>query len=495
MKALIFLSFFYFSVAAFAQSVSHSIKSIDKYPENTANTIYIPSTFSKETLVSEFTDQLAGKTIKRIDLVYTRYKSSPSFDQKALNNARTEQFRKNYPGIIDQVTEINWVEQTGATKRNEAAGYFHGFVVFYEEPLTVEKKETTAINLRDYFRDAGNEGTTFTLNNNRDTTLYCESGTVLKIAAGSVKKANDEPVYGSFTIVYKEFRNPAEITLSGIPMTFEKNGLNYNFNSAGMFEIKGYQNNEELKLTKPLTVDFNCTETLPDLSFYQLDNRTNRWKELRKIEWAKAKVVQPLNNQNRQRGKHKKNRERLKRHGNNTKQRGFFYWLFHHKSYKNQRINIINADIGNDPVPNDIGSTLLAEGTNTGHTYPAQVRGLNCPEFGVYNCDQIFRVGTPVAIQPKYIDQESGKSINNPFVACLIDRNINGSFSFDPSMIQFNSEAKNILLLFTKDQKVFALDSDAFAQLNLKETHVELRMKEITDQAATSDDLKKYLNL
>lgn len=488
MKTIVILFVAGFSFATTAQQLPHTTSYVEKYPEKADHALYIPGTFSRESLPAGFADQLSEKTIRRIDLVYTRFKASPSFDQKALNEARTQQLTSFYPGIVSQVKEINWVEQTGAVKRSEAAGYFHGFVVYYSDPEpSIAKEVAPKMSLRDYFNDSGNQGTTYTINNERDTTLYFESGSILRIPAHSVAKPNQSTVYGSYSIVYKEYRNPAEIVLSGIPMTYEKNAVDYNFNSAGMLEIRGYQDGEELKLIKPLTIDFNCTEQLPELSYYQLDDRTNKWKELRKIDWAKAAV--PVNNRKQQ----KRDKIRPRSVDNRTTgsiKHGFFYRLTHWKTYRTSKRNSRMVTDNFDP-----NATLLAEGANTGHTYPTQVRGLNCSSFGVYNCDQIFRTGNPIAFNPTYLNQSTGKAIEKPFVACLIDRKVNGSFSFDPAQVMCNPESKNILLLFTEDEKVFALDSDDFAQLNLKAQNVQVSMKEITKEAQTSDDLKKYLNL
>lgn len=482
MKTIVTLFLVGFSLGAAAQQLPHTTSYVEKYPDKADQALYIPGTFSQESLPAGLADQLTGKTIQRIDLVYTRFKASPSFNQKALNEARTKQLASFYPEIVSQVKEINWVEQTGATKRSDAAGYFHGFVVYYQE----EKAETVEVpdwrNTRDFFSDAGNPGERFQLNASGDTIVTTENGTVIHIPANTIIYANGRPVQGSYDFIYKEYRNPAEIALSGLPMTFNRAGTTYNFNSAGMFEIAASQGNQELFLAQPLTVDFICNEALPELSFYQLEAKTNQWQELHKIDWQQ----QALDAQNEAFEAGMVVNGALGRPG-------LLYRIFHPK-WGNQQTLIQNGQ----PVKfskSSENATLLAEGSDAGHTYPSQVRGLNCSSFGVFNCDQIYRVGNPVAIRPVFMDAENGKRISNAYIACVIDQNINGSFSFGPSLIQCNAASKNIILLFTHDKKVYALEADEFAKLELNKEQVPFPMKDITAHAASSGDLKNYLHL
>jgi len=99
---------------------------------------------------------------------------------------------------------------------------------------------------------------------------------------------NNEPVSGNVEIRYREFRNAAEMVLSQIPMVYSENGVDYNFNSAGMIEVRAFQNDEELKI-KPggaFTIDYNVTEQLDSCFFFVLNDDDKTWEKGQKIDFG-----------------------------------------------------------------------------------------------------------------------------------------------------------------------------------------------------------------
>jgi hypothetical protein len=64
-------------------------------------------------------------------------------------------------------------------------------------------------------------------------------------------------------------------------------------------------------------------------------------------------------------------------------------------------------------------------------SFPDVVKGLNVSGFGIYNCDQIYRVKNRVQITVSSQDSE-GTPINDLHSLSLIDLNLNGAFSFNP---------------------------------------------------------------
>jgi len=144
---------------------------------------------------------------------------------------------------------------------------------------------------------------------------------------------------------------------------------------------------------------------------------------------------------------------------------------------------------------NRFANTLLAEGSNEEHTYPAIVKGLNSPDFGVYNCDQIYQMEQPLVLSPTYVD-EKGTEITSKHVVCVMDLNFNGSFSFHPNNITCNGTGKNVILLFTENKDVFMLSEDKFNQIDLVGNFRPVfNMKDMTSVIKTSDDLKDYLKI
>lgn len=129
------------------------------------------------------------------------------------------------------------------------------------------------------------------------------------VAPGILQHKNGKPVYGEVTIKYREFRNAAEMAFSEIPMTHKENGEEYNFNSAGMFEIRAYQEGQELKIApeQAIVVDFNVTEELDSCYFWSLDDNSQKWKKLDTLKydnrnlryadnfWGKPNRIHPKN--------------------------------------------------------------------------------------------------------------------------------------------------------------------------------------------------------
>lgn len=139
-------------------------------------------------------------------------------------------------------------------------------------------------------------------------------------------------------------------------------------------------------------------------------------------------------------------------------------------------------------------ATLLKGAGDAGHSYPKVVQGINTSSFGVYNCDQIYRIGQPTNIQPSYVDQ-NGKQINQEKVACLIDKKYNGSFSFSPGSATLNKESDNVLLLFTSDKRMYMINVEDMKAALSGSIYPELKMTEITDQVKNTEDLKKLIEI
>ena len=81
--------------------------------------------------------RLANLAIARVDLVYTRYRLSETFDQRDLNRQRLENLQAYFPDWLDNPA-IEWgmIEQTGLTDHNKGDNYFHGFRITHRKEFT-----------------------------------------------------------------------------------------------------------------------------------------------------------------------------------------------------------------------------------------------------------------------------------------------------------------------------------------------------------------------
>ena len=519
-------------------------KSVGRYERFQENTVVLPTPFARPFIIDQSEiDLLAGKKIHHIDLVYTQYRSSPDFDQKGLNDRRIAELKKLLPQVNADNPTWALVEQTKAKDRETANTYFHGFVIHYSD-----KEDPQA--LRTFFSEKAKPMTTYTVSTEQGGTFSYPSGTQLTVPANAVTYADGTPVKGNFELQYREFRNPAEIALSGIPMTYNEKGMSYNFSSVGMYELRGTQNGKELNLQKPITVDFNCTKAVNDADFYQLDDKTGEWEQLKPIVFdgqneaadereqfgepamglipagpmfGPVKIWQGdipvtyespkgifLEYETKEKVTTvKMNPEAWKKFNNATKDSVNLRKAILHsdnatrtlkiaeKDYPRVEVIVIGQRFGSLDMANmpKTSGTLLAEGADANHTYPTIVKGLNSEEFGVYNADQIYRIKSPMALSPVYTDAATGQPIKNLHVACVIDLTYNGSFSFQPNNLMCNPQGRNVVLLFTNDGRTYMLDEQAFAQTNKQSLKVNFAMTNVTDRLKTTEDLKQLLQL
>lgn len=113
----------------------------------------------------------------------------------------------------------------------------------------------------------------FTTNTITGGTVEYGSGTRIIIPPTAFVDANGNTVTGNVDITYREFRDPADIIVSGIPMKYDSGGVVGDFKSAGMFEMYASQNNQEVFVApgKNVELQFAVTDTAPEYNFYRLD--------------------------------------------------------------------------------------------------------------------------------------------------------------------------------------------------------------------------------
>ena len=93
-------------------------------------TVLLPMDFDSHDWNSIVTDAIGDDQVLIISLVYTRFRTSPTFDQKALNRARLKKLESTLPALFEDRT-ILWrlVEQTDGETQEEARKLFHGFAL------------------------------------------------------------------------------------------------------------------------------------------------------------------------------------------------------------------------------------------------------------------------------------------------------------------------------------------------------------------------------
>jgi hypothetical protein len=110
-------------------------------------------------------------------------------------------------------------------------------------------------------------------------TIKHSSGTKIIIPANAFVDDNGKIVAGEVEIKYREFHNQADIFFSGIPMEYDSGATKFQLESAGMCEIKGYQNNKAVFVNKQKSLVVNMPSNYAGAGYnmYYLDTIKKNW--------------------------------------------------------------------------------------------------------------------------------------------------------------------------------------------------------------------------
>lgn len=213
------------------------------------------------------------------------------FKQQSIEKAKSDKnFLKNkkatYSAIIAGVTVICTVTY---------------FTVFQKQPLKENTHEKTTTNTSTLKRTSDTKSKTvfikppvsklnipyksYKLKSEQGGTITHQShptgmGSKIIIPEKAFVNKNGQEIIGDIEIKYREFHNQADIIASGIPMSYDSAGVTSHFESAGMFDIRGYQNDEPVFINpkKTITVEFASQHAADRYNIYELDTIAQNWK-------------------------------------------------------------------------------------------------------------------------------------------------------------------------------------------------------------------------
>lgn len=109
--------------------------------------------------------------------------------------------------------------------------------------------------------------------------VQLSSGTDITVPEDAFVTAEGQPVTGPVTLTIREFLNPIETWLGGVPMNMGDDAV---LRSAGMMEIRGTTaNGEQVELApdKALQLDWYSVDPDPGYVSWALDTATGQWSE------------------------------------------------------------------------------------------------------------------------------------------------------------------------------------------------------------------------
>ena len=116
--------------------------------------------------------------------------------------------------------------------------------------------------------------------------LIHSSGSTIVVPKNAFVDNNGNSLNGEIELRYREFHDPLDFMLSGIPMTYDSAGNEYTFESAGMIEIYGYQNGKPIELAdgKPIRIEMHPKDGSSRFNLYELDTSSGEWEYKGKTE-------------------------------------------------------------------------------------------------------------------------------------------------------------------------------------------------------------------
>ncbi len=110
-------------------------------------------------------------------------------------------------------------------------------------------------------------------------TLFTKNGSIIIFPKNAVLNNKGEIVTGKIEVRAREFNDPLDYYMAGIPMTYDSAGVKYTFVSSGMIDIKAYSNNELLFVNPNAKPQLNLVSTNNEknTNLYILDTTTGQW--------------------------------------------------------------------------------------------------------------------------------------------------------------------------------------------------------------------------
>lgn len=169
------------------------------------------------------------------------------------------------------------------------------FSVFKKEPPK-ETSHDKIITLKDKHSDSPNTKlnkafivppisklnvpyTSYKVKAEQGATLKHKSNSKIIVPKKAFVNKQGQDIIGDVEIQYREFHNQADIIASGIPMAYDSAGVKSTLESAGMIDIRGYQNGEPVFINpkKQITIEFQSEHTSDKYNMYVLDTIAKNW--------------------------------------------------------------------------------------------------------------------------------------------------------------------------------------------------------------------------
>lgn len=120
---------------------------------------------------------------------------------------------------------------------------------------------------------------TFNFNATTGDTIFTLNGSIIIFPGHAVLNSRGEIVDGDVEVRTREFNDPFDYSIAGIPMDYDSAGTTYKFISSAMIDISAYQNGEPLQVNPAAKPQLNLVSTNKErkTSLYKLDTANGKW--------------------------------------------------------------------------------------------------------------------------------------------------------------------------------------------------------------------------
>lgn len=133
----------------------------------------------------------------------------------------------------------------------------------------------------------------YTIVSEKGGEITYKTGSEIKFKPDAFVDESGNPVTGEITVLYREFHNPYDFFISGIPMHYDSSGLSHTFESAGMLEILAFKDGKPVFVNPktPVSVEMKSQYESSEYNVYYLDTVAQGWQYV-----GKDKIVDESNN-------------------------------------------------------------------------------------------------------------------------------------------------------------------------------------------------------
>ncbi len=146
------------------------------------------------------------------------------------------------------------------------------------KPLPEETKTNTPL-IQPPIAGADIPSETYVISAEKGDMIFYKSGSIVSFPPNAFVDANGKIVSGDVKVTYREFSDPVDFFVSGIPMTYDSANTSYSFESSGMCEILASKDGVPLYVNQKSKPEINLMTGNSDEAhnLYYLDTVQKKW--------------------------------------------------------------------------------------------------------------------------------------------------------------------------------------------------------------------------